>query len=72
MNMLFILKGQDLTPIFRAHACARSALRARQSRWLAPATQQPESGLGCRHFDFGGSRGAYAPRRAASGWAVGF
>ena len=59
MNMLFILKGQDLTPIFRAHACARSALRARQSRWR-PQRSSP-SGLGCRHFDFGGSRGAYAP-----------
>ena len=28
-----MLKGQDLTPTFGAHACARSALRARQRRW---------------------------------------
>ena len=45
MNMLFILKGQDLTPIFRAHACARSALRARQSRWR-PQRSSPRAALG--------------------------
>ena len=45
MNMLFILKGQDLTPIFRAHACARSALRARQSRWRLQRSS-PRAALG--------------------------
>ena len=45
MNMLFILKGQDLTPIFRAHACARSALRARESRWR-PQHSSPRAALG--------------------------
>ena len=53
-----MLKGQDLTPDFGAHASVRSALRA-------PATQQPES-VGCRHFDIGGSRGAHAPRMRAA------
>ena len=41
-----MLKGQDLTPAFGAHACARSALRARQRRWR-PQHRSPRE-LRCR------------------------
>jgi hypothetical protein len=71
MNMLFILKGQDLTPIFRAHACARSALRMRQSRWR-PQHSSPRAALGAVISMSTAPVGAYAPHWAASGWAVGF
>ena len=60
MNMLFNTEK----PRFDSHlqsACLHPQRAAGASEPLAPATQQPESGVGCRHFDFGGSRGAYAP-----------
>ena len=46
-------------PRFDSHlqsARLRPQRAAGASEPLAPATQQPESGVGCRHFDFGGSR----------------
>ena len=60
MNMLFNTEK----PRFDSHlqsARLHPQRAAGASEPLAPATQQPESGVGCRHFDFGGSRGAYAP-----------
>ena len=68
MNMLFNTEK----PRFDSHLQSARLQPAGASEPRAPATQQPESGVRCRHFDFGGSRGAYAPRRAASGWEVGF
>ena len=58
MNMLFNTEK----PRFDSHlqsARLHTQRAAGASEPLAPATQ-PESGVGCRHFDFGGSRGAYA------------
>ena len=69
MNMLFNAER----PRFDSHlrsARLRPQRAAGASAPLAPATQQPES-VECRHFDFGGSRGACTPRRAASGWTDG-
>ena len=47
-------------PRFDSHlqsARLRPQRAAGASEPLAPATQQPESGVGCRHFDVDGSRG---------------
>jgi hypothetical protein len=61
MNMLFNTEKPRFDSHLQSARLHPQRAAARQSRWRPQHSSPRAAPVGCRHFDFGGSRGAYAP-----------